>query len=118
MKLVTNLSKFLEKGKITQSEFERFMNLSQEGIPNFNSDIVKGFGWVCVNYGFLGFYIDSPPKDSIPAGLFEGLMSIGLGLLARSQSSDRLLFTTICFVFGALMIVLSTLQWVLAPWQP
>jgi len=108
MKLVLNLSKLLEKGAITPSEAERYTCLSQENTPNYISDALIGLGFVLISYGFMAFYIDAPESGAI-AGLFIGLAHIGLGFLLKS---DRILLTTICFVFGILLVTLSTLEFI------
>lgn len=117
MKLFIDLSKLLDKGEITQSEFERFINLSEKHIPNSDSDLLQGIGWIAVNYGFIMLFQLSNPsglaaKYVVP---FEGIINVGLGYYFVQLQTNRILFTTSCFVFGAILIVLSTLGWISGP---
>ncbi|MBI3358803.1 MAG: hypothetical protein HY201_01855 [Nitrospirae bacterium] len=114
MKLGLNLSKLLEEKKITLSEFERYVVLSREDTSNNNSDYLVGHSFMLISYGFMGLYLGSHSGIRTSA-LFMGLANIGLGFFLKS---NRILLTTICFVFGGLLILLWMLELILGPWQP
>ncbi|MEK7747832.1 MAG: hypothetical protein AAB300_01985 [Nitrospirota bacterium] len=109
MKSIINLSMLLKKEAITSHEFERFRCLSsnKEDVPDTFSDLAIGFGFISINYGFIGLYIASTVP--IYLMLLEGCISFGLGYFLSAQS-NRILLTTICFVYGACMIVASILR--------
>jgi uncharacterized membrane protein len=102
MKQGLNLAMLLKEEKITQFEFERYLELSKEDIPNYVSDALIGVGFILISYGIILLNIDSPSGAMETARLVVGLFNIGLGFFLES---NRILLTTICFVLGPFLIL-------------
>ncbi len=94
MRIILDLTMLLAEGNITQSEFEKYSQLSTKGTESFFSNILVGLGFIALRSD-LAFMVSSTGSH-IVFGLFTLILGIWL---CRTQQQWTLL-GTICILLG------------------
>lgn len=97
MKIVLDLTKLLEEGKINQAEFDKFKQFGAQATSAMAFNLLVGFGVVAVSGALLGLL--PSPFTALLLGLLTGAMGIGL---LKSHKWD--LLAQMCILIGALML--------------
>jgi iron complex transport system permease protein len=98
MKIVLDLSKLVEQGKLSAAEAERLRGLAAADTGSFAINLLVGFGVVAVSAGVAALV--PRPETALMLGLAMFAIGLGLTLWGRERWS---LLAQICVVVGALM---------------
>lgn len=98
MKIVLDLTKLVETGKLTAAEAERLRALGAQETGALGINILIGFGVVAVAAGALALL--PTPFTALAIGV--AMFAVGFGL-SRKRSEQWDLLAQICIVIGALM---------------
>jgi iron complex transport system permease protein len=98
MKVVLDLSKLREDGKITQAEYDRFLKLAGESTGSLAINILIAFGVISVAGGLLVFV----PNAYGSMGIGAALAALGLYILYMTSKAWQVL-GTICVLVGTLL---------------
>lgn len=99
MKVTLDLTKLLEEGKISQTEFEKLSQLSAEGTGSLAFNILIGFGVTAVSGASLALLPTS--ATAIIIGLIVSVVGL---LLVQTQSRQWEVLADICILVGALLL--------------
>jgi len=98
MKVTLDLDALLNKGKITQKEYEKFSELSSKTTTSLGFSVLIAFGIVAIIAGLL--ILEPSAEVATGAGLL--ILISGIGFL-RSESNQWRLLANIFVVLGALL---------------
>lgn len=98
MKVTLDLTKLLEEGKITQSEFDKLGQLAAQGTGSLAFNILVGFGVIAVSGAALALLPTS--TTAIAIGL---AISVGGIALVHARYEQWMVLANICILVGALL---------------
>ncbi|HEY6254857.1 MAG TPA: hypothetical protein VIY51_03600 [Xanthobacteraceae bacterium] len=98
MKVTLDLTRLLEEGKISQSEFDRFRAFSTQDTGSLAFNILIGFGIAAVSVGAVALV----PTPLTAAIVGAAVMAFGL-VLVLGRSAHWALLAQICLGVGALI---------------
>ncbi|MFO0775703.1 MAG: hypothetical protein U0172_13665 [Nitrospiraceae bacterium] len=98
MKVTLDLDDLVQRGDITQAEYERFKQFAARGTASLAFNILIGFGVIAVSGAALALV------PSAATAIILGLLSAGLGIALTGAGHDQWkVLANICVLVGALM---------------
>lgn len=99
MKVVLDLTRLLQDGKITQAEYDRLSQFAARDTGSLAINLLIGLGVIAVAGGLLALL----PSVFTAAAVGAALLATGLVMLHRGSKQWEML-ATICVLVGALML--------------